>query len=88
MEIGEFVVSMISVVLVGTNNLFLQGLRSLLDASQFSVAAEARDVVALQARLEGGLAPDLVVAASAPASRISGSWCWRTSFASPRWRVC
>jgi two-component system nitrate/nitrite response regulator NarL len=61
-EIGEFVVSMISVVLVGTNNLFLQGLRSLLDASQFSVAAEARDVAALQARLEGGLAPDLVVA--------------------------
>jgi two-component system nitrate/nitrite response regulator NarL len=53
---------MISVVLVGTNNLFLQGLRSLLDPAQFSVAGEARDLAALQARLDGGVAPDLVVA--------------------------
>ena len=61
-EIGESDVSMISVVLVGTNNLFLQGLRGLLDPAQFSVAGEARDVATLQARLDGGLAPDLVVA--------------------------
>ena len=54
--------SMISVVLVGTNNLFLQGLRGLLDPAQFSVAGEARDFATLQARLDGGLAPDLVVA--------------------------
>jgi two-component system nitrate/nitrite response regulator NarP len=53
---------MISVVLIGTNNLFLQGLRSLLDAAQFSIAGEARDLATLQARLDGGLAPDLVVA--------------------------
>jgi two-component system nitrate/nitrite response regulator NarL len=53
---------MISVVLIGTNNLFLQGLRSLLDPSQFSVAGEARDLATLQARLDGGVAPDLVVA--------------------------
>jgi DNA-binding NarL/FixJ family response regulator len=55
-------VSMINVFLVGTNNLFLQGLRSLLDPSQFSVAGEARDLATLEARLEGGVAPDLVVA--------------------------
>ena len=53
---------MVNVFLVGTNNLFLQGLRSLLDPSQFSVAGEARDLATLQARLEGGVAPDLVVA--------------------------
>ena len=49
--------SMISVVLIGTNNLFLQGLRSLLDPAQFSIAGEARDLATLQARLDGGLAP-------------------------------
>jgi DNA-binding NarL/FixJ family response regulator len=53
---------MISVVLIGTNNLFLQGLRSLLDPAQFSIVGEARDLATLQARLDGGLAPNLVVA--------------------------
>jgi two-component system nitrate/nitrite response regulator NarL len=53
---------MINVVLVGRNNLFRQGLRRLLDSSQFSVAGEARDLTALEALLEEGLAPDLVVA--------------------------
>jgi two-component system nitrate/nitrite response regulator NarL len=51
-----------SVVLVGTNNLFRQGLRRLLDPAQFSVAGEARDLTALEALLEEGIAPDLVVA--------------------------
>ncbi|MGH6895123.1 MAG: LuxR C-terminal-related transcriptional regulator [Geminicoccaceae bacterium] len=54
--------NMIDVVLVGTNNLFRQGLRRLLDPSQFSVAGEARDLAALDALLEEGLGPDLVVA--------------------------
>jgi two-component system, NarL family, nitrate/nitrite response regulator NarL len=53
---------MINVVLVGTNNLFRQGLRRLLDPRQFLVASEARDLAALEALLEEGLAPDLVVA--------------------------
>jgi two-component system nitrate/nitrite response regulator NarL len=53
---------MINVVLVGTNNLFRQGLRRLLDPSQFLVAGEARDLAALDALLEEGPAPDLVVA--------------------------
>jgi two-component system nitrate/nitrite response regulator NarL len=51
-----------NVVLVGTNNLFRQGLRRLLDPAQFSVAGEARDLTALEALLEEGVAPDLVVA--------------------------
>lgn len=53
---------MINVALVGTNNLFRQGLRRLLDPSQFLVAAEARDLAALAGLLEEGLALDLVVA--------------------------
>jgi two-component system, NarL family, nitrate/nitrite response regulator NarL len=53
---------MITVVLVGTNNLFLQGLRSLLDPSQFSVGGEARDLVGLQTLLDQGVRTDLVVA--------------------------
>ena len=53
---------MIDVVLVGRNNLFRQGLRRLLDPSQFSVVGEERDLEALSALLEEGLAPDLVVA--------------------------
>ena len=53
----------INVVLVGPNNLFRQGLRRLLDPSQFSLAGEARDLAELAASLEeDGLAPDLVVA--------------------------
>jgi two-component system, NarL family, nitrate/nitrite response regulator NarL len=52
----------INVVLVGTNQLFRQGLRSLLDPCQFSVAAEARDLTVLEALLEEGPPPDLVVA--------------------------
>jgi DNA-binding NarL/FixJ family response regulator len=43
--------NMIDVVLVGTNNLFRQGLRRLLDPSQFLVAGEARDLAALEALL-------------------------------------
>src|ERR687897_3605387 len=54
--------NMINVVLVGRNNLFRQGLRRLLDPSQFSVAGETRDLIALEGLLEDGLAPDLVVA--------------------------
>jgi two-component system nitrate/nitrite response regulator NarL len=54
--------NMVNVVLVGRNNLFRQGLRRLLDPSQFSVAGETRDLTALEALLEEGLAPDLVVA--------------------------
>jgi two-component system nitrate/nitrite response regulator NarL len=55
-------VDIVNVVLVGTNNLFRQGLRRLLDTSQFSVAGEARDLDAFRALLEGGLEPDLAVA--------------------------
>ena len=53
---------MINVVLVGTNNLFRQGLRRLLDPSQFLVAGEARDLAALGDLLEDGSTPDLVIA--------------------------
>jgi DNA-binding NarL/FixJ family response regulator len=59
---GESAMDLIDVVLVGTNNLFRQGLRRLLDPSQFSVADEARDLGALDVLLEEGLAADLVVA--------------------------
>src|SRR5688500_1808533 len=92
--------NMIDVVLVGTNNLFRQGLRRLLDPSQFLVAGEARDLAALEALLEEGLAPDLGIAelngchevdldsaASAPLTKISESWFWRTSSASRPWLV-
>jgi two-component system nitrate/nitrite response regulator NarL len=51
---------MIKVVLVGMNNLFLQGLRHLLDPSQFSVAGEARDLASWHARHGNGLVPDMV----------------------------
>ena len=55
----------IKVVLVGMNNLFLQGLRHLLDPSRFSVAGEARDLVGWCAGRgengHAGLAPDLLV---------------------------
>ena len=54
--------AMINVVLVGTNTLFRQGLRRLLDPSQFSVVGEARDLAALATLLEEDGAPDLVVA--------------------------
>ena len=48
----------IKVVLVGTNNLFRQGLRRLLDPSQFSLAGEARDLAALAFSLDDdGLGP-------------------------------
>jgi two-component system nitrate/nitrite response regulator NarL len=53
----------IKVVLVGTNSLFRQGLRRLLDPSQFLVAGEARDLDALGALVEAGSEPDLLVAA-------------------------
>ncbi len=51
---------MIKVVLVGMNNLFLQGLRHLLDPAQFTVAGEARDLASWHAQLGEGLDPDLV----------------------------
>jgi two-component system, NarL family, nitrate/nitrite response regulator NarL len=54
--------SAISVVLVGPNNLFRQGLRRLLDPSHFSIADEARDLAAVELLLGQGLAPDMVVA--------------------------
>jgi two-component system nitrate/nitrite response regulator NarL len=50
---------MIKVVLVGMNNLFLQGLRHLLDSSQFVVAGEARDLASWYALNGGGLGSDL-----------------------------
>jgi two-component system nitrate/nitrite response regulator NarL len=54
--------SAINVVLVGTNKLFRQGLRRLLDPEQFVVAAEARDLAAVDELIDEGLIPDLVVA--------------------------
>jgi two-component system, NarL family, nitrate/nitrite response regulator NarL len=51
---------MIKVVLVGMNNLFLQGLRHLLDPSQFTIVGEARDLASWHAFLGEGPAPDLV----------------------------
>jgi two-component system, NarL family, nitrate/nitrite response regulator NarL len=53
---------MINVVLVGTNNLFLQGLRHLLDPAQFAVGGEARDLAGGQALLDEDAVPDLLVA--------------------------
>ena len=50
---------MIRVGLVGMNNLFLQGLRHLLDPSRFAVAGEARDLASWHALQQGGLVPDL-----------------------------
>ena len=54
--------SAINVVLVGTNKLFRQGLRRLLDPAQFVVAEEARDLAAVDHLIREGLEPDLVVA--------------------------
>jgi two-component system nitrate/nitrite response regulator NarL len=54
--------SAINVVLVGTNKLFRQGLRRLLDPEQFVVAAEARDLAAVDELIDEGLIPDLMVA--------------------------
>jgi two-component system nitrate/nitrite response regulator NarL len=57
---------MIKVVLVGMNNLFLQGLRHLLDPSQFVVAGEARDVASWYTHHGAGVGsemiPDLLLA--------------------------
>lgn len=50
----------IKVVLVGMNNLFLQGLHHLLDETQFSIVGEASDLASWHALLREGLAPDLV----------------------------
>jgi two-component system, NarL family, nitrate/nitrite response regulator NarL len=55
-------ISAITVVLVGTNRLFRQGLRRLLDDEQFVVENEARDLADLDALLRDGVMPDLVVA--------------------------
>jgi two-component system nitrate/nitrite response regulator NarL len=50
----------IKVVLVGMNNLFLQGLRHLLDKAQFSIVGEASDLASWHALLREGLAPHVV----------------------------
>ena len=50
----------IKVVLVGMNNLFLQGLRHLLDPAQFSIAAEASDLASWSVLVGEGLAPDSI----------------------------
>ena len=50
----------IKVVLVGMNNLFLQGLRHLLDPARFSIAGEASDLASCSGLLRQGLAPDAV----------------------------
>jgi len=50
----------IKVVLVGMNNLFLQGLRHLLDPAQFSITGESSDLASWSALLREGPAPDLV----------------------------
>jgi two-component system nitrate/nitrite response regulator NarL len=50
----------IKVVLVGMNNLFLQGLRHLLDPAQFSIAAEASDLASWSILVGEGLAPDSI----------------------------
>jgi two-component system nitrate/nitrite response regulator NarL len=51
-----------NVVLVGTNKLFRQGLRRLLDPAHFVVAEEVRDLAAVDDLLRDGPAPELVVA--------------------------
>jgi two-component system, NarL family, nitrate/nitrite response regulator NarL len=48
----------IKVVLVGMNNLFLQGLRHLLDPAQFTIAGEAGDLAGWSALVGDGLVPD------------------------------
>jgi two-component system nitrate/nitrite response regulator NarL len=50
----------IKVVLVGMNNLFLQGLHHLLDETQFSIVGEASDLASWHALLREGLASDIV----------------------------
>jgi two-component system nitrate/nitrite response regulator NarL len=55
-------VNAINVLLIGTNRLFRQGLRRLLDPEQFLVAGEARDLAAADDMIRNGPAPDLVVA--------------------------
>jgi two-component system, NarL family, nitrate/nitrite response regulator NarL len=54
--------SAVNVILVGPNNLFRQGLRRLLDPSQFTIAEEARDLASVERLLQQGVAPDMVVA--------------------------
>jgi two-component system nitrate/nitrite response regulator NarL len=54
--------STINIVLVGTNTLFRQGLRRLLDADHFVVIDEARDLAGLEALIKAGVALDLAVA--------------------------
>jgi len=50
----------IKVVLVGMNNLFLQGLRHLLGQTQFSIVGEASDLASWHALLKEGLAREMV----------------------------
>lgn len=54
--------SRIKVVLVGTNALFREGLRHLLDQSRFAIVGEARDLAAIEALLGEEPAADLVLA--------------------------
>jgi len=51
-----------NVILVGTNKLFCQGLRRLLDPVHFVVTEEVRDLAAVDALICDGIAADLVVA--------------------------
>ena len=48
----------VKVVLVGMSNLFLQGLRHLLDPARFAIAGEASDLGSWHALLREGLAPE------------------------------
>lgn len=51
----------VRVVLISMNKLFRQGLRSLLDPSEFAVAGEGRDFAEVEALFREGTTPDLVV---------------------------
>jgi two-component system nitrate/nitrite response regulator NarL len=52
----------INVVLIGSNRLFRQGLRQILDPAQFVIIAEGRDFASVEALVSEGLTPQLVVA--------------------------
>ena len=53
--------STVRVVLISMNKLFRQGLRSLLDPSEFAVAGEGREFAEVEALFRDGAVPDLVV---------------------------
>lgn len=53
---------MVNVLLVGTNVLFREGLRHLLDPARFAIVGEACNLVAVETLLDGDAAADLVLA--------------------------